>query len=354
MWNYGVIANRLGWGETMLRKAFKSFLGAITRKLLASVNFWSFQEAIESRLEAIESRLEAIESRLTETEMRVDNRLDKSEDRLIVSENRIDWIENPLNIHRGTLETFYSPLNSDDNVMDFALKVKNILTISRRIGAKLARFGDHGDGGYVIVDDLRKSDILFSIGVGENISFDQKCEILVLKVILVDHTVPNFVLPIGNFEMIRKPLVPGVIPELGITIRQLLDQYPEADDYILKIDIEGDEWKILNELEASTMLKFRQVIVEFHGLNEFVELDCKLSVLNKLAVTHVPIVVHANNQGTHRLISGSFIPDVIEVTWVRSSSYTFKPGYNEEIRDLISTNSPDLPNIWVDWIDGKR
>jgi hypothetical protein len=43
--------------------------------------------------------------------------------------------------------------------MEFVDEVKKILTLVGGIEAKLARFGDYGDGGYVIVDDLRKSDI---------------------------------------------------------------------------------------------------------------------------------------------------------------------------------------------------
>ena len=337
----------------MFRKLLKLALGAITKKLLASVNFWNFQENTESRLDALESRLDALESRLTATESRVDGRLDKSEDRLNSNENRIGLIENPLNLHRGILETFYNPVNADPLVIEFAERVKSILTVSGKIDEEIARFGNFGDGGYVIIDDLRKSDILFSIGIGDNVSFDQKCEGRLSKVILVDHTVPDFFPPAGNFEIIRKPLIPGGASRLGVTIEQLLEQHPEAEDYLLKIDIEGDEWEVLNELESSTILKFRQIIMEFHGLNEFVKLDQKLNVLQKLAVTHSPIVVHANNQGTHRLINGSFIPDVLEVTWVRNNSYTFQSGNSNNIRKLLVSNSPDLPDIWIDWIDGK-
>jgi hypothetical protein len=330
----------------MFQKALKSLMGAMTTKLLASVNFWNFQETVQSRLEAIESRIEANESRLNGTELRTDTRLDKSEDRL-------NMLENPLNIHSGILTTFYHHKNFHHNVINFALHLKKILTISRQIDAILARFGDDGDGGYVIVDDLRSSDVLFSIGVGENISFDKRCEFFVSKVVLVDHTVPNFYPPTGNFEMIRKPLVPGDMPETGVTINQLIDQHPKAEDYILKVDIEGDEWRIFSELNSSQILKFRQIILEFHGLNSFVDLDGKLSVLEKLASTHTPIVLHANNQGSHRFISGMFIPDVLEVTWVRTNSYSFHSEFNEDARKLLSPNSPHLPKIWIDWIDGN-
>jgi hypothetical protein len=324
----------------------KFLLGVVTQKLLASVNFWNFKESVESRLGAIESRLEAIESRLTETELRVDTRLDSSE-------NRIGLIENPLNIHRGVLETFYNPVNLEEVVIDFAFQVRKILTVTQQIEAKIARFGNHGDGGYAIVDDLKESDVLFSIGVGDNVSFDEECEKRVSRVVLVDHTVPNFNPPIGKFEMIRKPLVSGEDSGNGVTIHQLLSQQVDAKDYVLKVDIEGAEWEILNDLASLDLVKFRQIILEFHGLNNFLDLEEKLSALKKLASTHSPIVVHANNQGSHRFISGMFLPDVLEVTWARTNSYTFHNERNQDIRNLLSPNSPDLPSIWIDWIDGK-
>ena len=334
----------------MIRRALKFLLRAVTQKLLASVNFWNFKESVESRLEAIEHRL-------TKTEMRVDTRLDSSENRINYIENyienKINYIENPLNIHQGILETFYNPLNLEEEVIDFAFQLRKILTITNQIDAKIARFGNHGDGGYAIVDDLKKSDVLFSIGVGDNVSFDEECEKHVSKVVLVDHTVPNFNPPIGKFEMIRKPLVPGEISGNGVTIHQLLLQQVDAKDYILKVDIEGAEWEILSELESSDLVKFRQIILEFHGLNNFLDLEEKLSALKKLASTHSPIVVHANNQGSYRFISGKFLPDVLEVTWARKNSYTFNSEWNQDIRNLLSPNSPDLPSIWIDWIDGK-
>jgi hypothetical protein len=337
----------------MIRRMLKFLLGVVTQKLLASVNFWNFKESVESRLGAIESRLEAVESRLTETELRVDTRLDSSENRLNFIENRIGLIENPLNIHRGVLETFYNPVNLEEEVIDFAFQVRKILTVTQQIEAKIARFGNYGDGGYAIVDDLKESDVLFSIGVGDNVSFDEECEKRVSRVVLVDHTVPNFNPPIGKFEMIRKPLVPGEDSGNGVTIHQLLSQQVDAKDYVLKVDIEGAEWEILSDLASLDLVKFRQIILEFHGLNNFLDLEEKLSALKKLASTHSPIVVHANNQGSHRFISGMFLPDVLEVTWVRTNSYTFNSERNQDIRNLLSPNSPDLPSLWIDWIDGK-
>jgi hypothetical protein len=48
------------------------------------------------------------------------------------------------------------------------------------------RKGDDKDGGYVVINDLSNRDTLFSIGVGDNISFDLDCENQVSKIVLID------------------------------------------------------------------------------------------------------------------------------------------------------------------------
>jgi len=332
--------------EAMVKRLCKSLLSIITKQLLASVNFLNYQESVEARLSAIEERLAS-------TEVGVDNRLDKLEDRLNKNEIRRNLIERTQDIHRGLFQTFYGSSVSNQDITNFTLSVKNILSPSIQIDNKCARFGNIGDGGYVIVDDLKKSDVLFSIGIGDNVSFDKQSEPKVSKVILIDHTVPWFLPPQGNFEIIRKPLQPEEASTEGVTIKELLDSNSTSGDYILKLDIEGDEWKVLNDLDAEDFLKFRQIIVEFHGLNEFEDLENKISALHKLASTHVPIAVHPNNHGTYLVIGKTVIPDVIEVTWARLNSYTFNSGNYFKNGHLFSANSPDLPDIQVEWINGN-
>ena len=344
----------LAKGQSMLKKLARGIANRITTKLLASVDFWNFQESIESRMTAIESRMAAAENRLDTGEKLADYRLDTAENRLNTAENRLNTAENRLNINEGLLDTFYNPYRTDSVTVNLISHLIKVLITSNPSGKEFTRLGSKGDGGYVLLDDLDASDILFSIGVGDNVSFDQECEQKVSKVILVDHTVPNFIVPTGRFEMIRKPLVPDELSNLGISISQMLNRYREANDFILKMDIEGAEWEILEKVAQDDIVKFRQIVIEFHGLNDLSEtgkLNNKIAIIERLLLTHTPVVLHANNQGTYRLIGDKIVPDVIEVTLLRKSSYDLHSGYNSDIQSLLQPNSKELPNLWIDWID---
>ena len=331
----------------MLRKTGKWLVAILARKLLASVDFWNFKERVESRLNSIESRSDS-------TETRVDLRLGLLEDRINTCENRLALIENPSNFNRRVLGILYNPERFDLRTNELGQRLREVLNPSHCVSNILTRLGSSSDGGYVLIDDLSQKEILFSIGVGENVTFDQDCEPKLAKVIMVDHSVPEFVPPPGKFEIIRAPLVANSSKKEGITIAKLLELFEVAEDYILKLDIEGDEWSVLNEIDLEEINKFRQIIVEFHNLNDFDKLAEKLTIIEKIALTHTPIVVHPNNNGTCKLVGDFLIPDVIEVTWVRKNSYNIAKGIAPEVAGLLSPNSSDLPDVWVDWIFGKR
>ena len=110
---------------------------------------------------------------------------------------------------------------------------------------------------------------------------------------------------------------------------------------------------MLKEIDLEEINKFRQIIVEFHNLNDFDKLSENLLIIEKIALTHTPIVVHPNNNSTCKLVGDFLIPDVIEVTWVRKNSYNIAKGSAPEVAGLLSPNSSDLPDVWFDWIFGK-
>ena len=184
--------------------------------------------------------------------------------------------------------------------------------------------------------------------MGDNISFDLECENQVSKIVLVDDSVPDFRAPNDNYSLHRKKL--GIIDDnLSITLDKLLNTYPSAD-YILKIDIEGDEWKILSSLPMKTLNKFRQIIIEFHSIFDLAELGSKQKTLSQLLATHFPVVAHPNNIGGYQIIGNQLFPNVLETTWLRRNSYEFIKGMNSRVLDLQKPNDPEKSDIWISWI----
>jgi hypothetical protein len=247
-----------------------------------------------------------------------------------------------------TLKLFFNEISLSSDALKYSEKIRSILTLHRPLNEKFVRKGDDSDGGYVIVDDLTNNDTLFSIGVGDNISFDISCENQVFKIILVDDSVPYFEIPNSNYYLHRKKL--GAYEnDSHITVDKLLTTY-KSKDYILKVDIEGNEWKILSSLESTSILKFRQIIIEFHNLFDMAQSDLILKGLNNLLKTHLPVVAHPNNIGGYCVIGNVVFPNVLETTWLRRDSYDLVEGIDIEVLAREKINDPEKSNIWVNWI----
>ena len=112
--------------------------------------------------------------------------------------------------------------------------------------------------------------------------------------------------------------------------------------YFLKIDIEGDEYQIL-ELELNLLKKCTGMCVEFHhvGTNK----KRFLFTIDKLKKEFDITNVHINNYGGIQ----KGIPDVMEITFLRKNSGNFQEiTYAEFIpnSDLNCRNNPNSPEIY--------
>ncbi len=250
------------------------------------------------------------------------------------------------------LKIFFNQFTLNPDTIKFSNKFRDTLTLYRPLNQKFVRYGDLKDGGYVLINDLNRDDTLLSIGVGENISFDLDCEKQVSKIVLVDHSIPLFEIPNSNYSLYRKRLA-TYEDSSSITIENLLKNH-QSKDYILKMDIEGDEWKILSQLSPDILNRFRQIIIEFHDLNNFGKFDLIITALNNLSGTHLPVVIHPNNIGGYQVIDEYLCPNVLETTWLRRSSYEFEAGIHEEVIKLAAPNNPEKIDLWVSWIYSSK
>lgn len=262
--------------------------------------------------------------------------------------NRITTVESRLETYGKLFEVLER--RTSGYARNEILEILWKLSPTRPVGSNFRRFGNKADGGYVLADDIKPSDVVFSIGLGDDISFDTEIEPHVYKVVLVDHSVPNFVVPNGKFDYFDKPLVPSE-GDSGLTLSWLLRAFP-GDDHILKMDIEGSEWRVLDQISLQDLATFRQIAIEFHGLTDLPEvgqLNLVRGVLDRLLVSHSPVLLHANNCADFRVIGGVAVADVIEVTWLRRDSYSLVPGVDPLVHTLFLPNTTSRIDIGDDW-----
>jgi hypothetical protein len=112
------------------------------------------------------------------------------------------------------------------------------------------------------------------------------------------------------------------------------------------MDIEGTEWEVFNSASLDDLLKFRQIVVEYHWIIDKInngDYELMKSCFDKINKTHTPVWIHANNYGKCIKVNGISVPDVVEVLYLRKSDYIFN-NYLSYEEYLNIFNDFDMPN----------
>lgn len=200
------------------------------------------------------------------------------------------------------------------------------------------RLGGDYDGGYVCIDDFKDIKIAITGGVG----YDDRWENAIAR----EREIPTLSFdPVQPCDMRNVPnlsykLLAGKLEGYPLTRNSTLDALLftfDKHEAIAKIDIEGDEWKLLTYTQDNTLNKFRQVIVEFHMDGTLDTLREYGNVFEKLYKTFRVIHVHGNNWSKIHKVEEQNIPDVFEVTFAN------KNYYNMTVSNEIFPTALDMP-----------
>jgi hypothetical protein len=234
----------------------------------------------------------------------------------------------------------------------------------RDCGLSKVRIGNKSDGGYVAYMELCKnSPAVYSFGIGHDIGFEKDwvrrfpdCNIFLYDPMIED--IPEHH---KRFTFHR----------FGIGLRWKPLEYVTADS-TLKMDVEWDEWGAFQIFKEEELIKFSQLLIEFHlvhaqpqaGLTPYftrfyadilarVNQDLFASylqvlerLLNKFYIFHV----HANNSLPMVQINGSTFPPLIEVSFERKDLAKKNDLYQGTfpIGHLDLPNKTDRPDI-IHW-----
>lgn len=221
-------------------------------------------------------------------------------------------------------------------------KLRQLFTLSVSNNITWKRFGSAGDGGYLLKDEIYKSDICISLGIGDNYTFDLDIAKYCKQVLMFDHTIAQPKLLSSNMSF-KKIGIATVEVEKFTTIESIIYELPVESDLILKIDIEGAEWEILESLTIDTLRRFKQIAAEFHNLHAIQDtshFERIINALSKISQTHFLASFHINNWASFQLVAGVPFPDVVEVTYIRRASSSGKQVNLEN--SLNQPNNTDL------------
>lgn len=209
--------------------------------------------------------------------------------------------------------------------------------------AEFIRIGPPHDGGYVVHKNTIKYQKVFSIGVGNDTSFEEDLLNLNSNIIfyLFDHTEkPKRKLP-NNFNFYDVGLAQNSTGKF-LNLKDMSQLYlSESDKALLKIDIEGAEYEALMTTDYETLDKFEQIIIELHDI----DLDKILSIpfrslLEKFVANFNLIHIHGNNNDGFVYVNGVCVPRTLELTWLNKKNQLI------EVQNAsVFPRSLDFPNV---------
>jgi hypothetical protein len=209
-----------------------------------------------------------------------------------------------------------------------------------------SRYGCIYDGGYIVAELDEKYDCYISAGVSNEESFSQD--------FINKQNINNNYAFDGTINE-----YPHQYTENITFIKKNINSFNNVDNtnlafltnifnnIFLKIDIEGGEYPWLLQINENQLKKFKQIVIEFHGITNDgwgCSYDDKVKCLEKLSSTHYLVHAHGNNCG----FTENNIPDVIELTYVNKNYFDAVPELNTQelpIKNLDFPNNPYVNDI---------
>ena len=256
----------------------------------------------------------------------------------------------------------------------------SILKTHQSIKSNLVRIGPKKDGGYIIDKRIiKKTTKIITCGLHDDWSFEKeflfrnkKCTVSaydhtvnnkfwlcrlkrdILSFLKLKKLTPKKILDIFKFidyynffskknNHYKKKIVLIKKNKNEITITEILKN---LKNIILKVDIEGDEYKILNEIN-NNQKKINLLIIEFHYISKNILKIRKFLSKSNLKIIHI----HANNYGG---LDKKNLPTTLELSLLNQKKFKVgkkKSSYSYPINNLDYKNHRSRDDIKLSFYD---
>lgn len=213
----------------------------------------------------------------------------------------------------------------------------------------LKRFGCQGDGGYVLLDNIKPETVCFSLGIAQEISFDIDIARNVSHVYMFDYSIASPPVSVSNASFYPLKVVREIKdPQIEIDLNLMFERYSPHSPIILKVDIEGSEWDVFLDVSSRNIERCDQIIVEFHGI-QILPLNSNFEsyvfLLRRMLTSHTIVNTHINNWDGYEVINGIPVPNVLEVTFVKNSLLDRLNCNGLTLESLNFPNNPSKPEF---------
>ena len=196
-----------------------------------------------------------------------------------------------------------------------------------KTGYTKKRYGRNGDGGYILLKELfYKSKFVYSYGINdspEHVSFDLQCSQEGKYIHMYDGSIEELPLKNPRFHFKKEFLSEGVLK------KHIQENGHESEyDMVLKMDIDGSEYDVINSDIGLISNHFNQVTIEVHNLIEEYPMmweltessysrkfdkEMKRVFFENLGLHYNIVHIHGNNHGARHVD----LPDSLEISFLR-------------------------------------
>ena len=225
----------------------------------------------------------------------------------------------------------------------------------KEIDCELIRVGGDGDGGYLIPNDLEGVSLCLSPGVSDTAFFEKElAEKFFIESHLADFSVDGP--PAGFFpKTFTKKFVGAATKDDFISMDDWIKSTVtsnEISDWILQMDIEGAEYESLLSISNANLQKFRIIVLEVHGIQEWgypAHFKIVKSFFEKLLQDFSVVHIHPNNCCGLVNISGIESPKTFEMTLFRNDRFVNSKSYASLPHSLDRPNVSTHSEIQLPW-----
>ena len=225
---------------------------------------------------------------------------------------------------------------------------------------ELIRIGSQNDGGYLVPNDLDGITAVYSPGVDKNSSFELFFAQKGINCYLLDYSIEELPIEHSRFHF-KKKFLGNYDNEIYITFESWLNETAErGNSLVLQMDIEGHEWEVLSRVDSILLEKFRILVIEFHGLPERLSVKSNFEntsyLFRKLEKFFEIAHIHENNCCKSIRTRGTYVPEVVEITFIRKDRITGlrKPATIPHRLDEKNVKENTKIKVPKEWTHGKQ
>lgn len=208
------------------------------------------------------------------------------------------------------------------------------------------RIGSEADGGYVLLQEIfNDCDTVYSYGIDDSEnsdSFDAECANDNKTVFMFDGTIER--------EQSKNPRL--IFRKENVTADNLrshllINNNINKNNMVLKMDIEGHEYPVIEKNIKLINDCFSMMCIEFHGLNNpnYYNYENKNHVLELILEFYDIFHMHANNWVERKFE----VPNVMEISFIRKGICSIEPDCAYPIKGLDFANCKDRDDYILDW-----